>query len=45
MIHPDDMPAMRAALACLEETGEGEVEYRQRAKSSNYRWICNYVTL
>lgn len=45
MIHPDDISAMLAALARLEETGQAEVEYRQRAKSGDYRWIADHMTL
>lgn len=45
MIHPDDLPVMRAELARLEHTGKGEIEYRQRAKNGNYRWISNLVHL
>jgi PAS domain S-box-containing protein len=45
MIHRDDVPALRAALARLEETGEAEAEYRQRAKSGDYRWISNHMSL
>jgi len=45
MIHPDDLPAMRAAQVRLEETGKAEVEYRQRAKSGDYRWISNHMSL
>jgi two-component system CheB/CheR fusion protein len=45
VVHPDDLPVMRAALASLEETGHGEVEYRQRTKSGEYRWISNNMSL
>ena len=45
MIHPDDLPAMRAALARLEQTGALEIEYRQRAKSGDYRWVSNHMSL
>ena len=45
MIHPDDMPAMQAALARLEKAGQAEAEYRQLAKSGDYRWISNYMSL
>ena len=45
MIHPDDVPAMRAALARLEETGEADAEYRQRAKNGDYRWLSNHMSL
>ena len=45
MIHPDDMPAMRVALARLEETDQTKAEYRQRAKSGEYKWLSNYMSL
>ena len=45
MIHPADMPAMRAAIARLEKIGEIEAEYRQRTKNSDYRWISNHISL
>ena len=45
MIHPDDLPAMREALARLEDTGIGELEYRQRTKNGDYRWISNRMSL
>ena len=45
MIHPDDLPAMRAVLARLEDTGKGEVEYRQLTKNGDYKWISNNMSL
>jgi PAS domain S-box-containing protein len=45
MIHPDDLTVMRAALACLEETGQAEAEYRQRVKNGGYRWLSNRMSL
>ena len=45
MIHPDDLPAMRAGLAHLDETGQAKVEYRQRSKSGEYRWVSNNMSL
>jgi two-component system cell cycle sensor histidine kinase/response regulator CckA len=45
MIHPDDLPTMRAVLARLEDTGKGELEYRQRTKNGDYRWISNHMSL
>ena len=45
MIHPDDLPAMRAALARLEECGEVRAEYRQRTKSGEYHWLSNHMSL
>ena len=45
MIHPDDLPAMQAELACLEDAGYGGLEYRQRTKNGEYRWISNRMSL
>jgi PAS domain S-box-containing protein len=45
MIHPDDAPAMRAGVARLETTGTADVEYRQRAKNGDYRWLSNHMFL
>ncbi|MDD5170038.1 MAG: ATP-binding protein, partial [Syntrophales bacterium] len=45
MIHPDDLSAVRAALARLKETGVERLEYRQRAKSGEYRWLSNHMSL
>lgn len=45
MIHPEDLPAMHAAIAHLEDTGKAEATYRQRAKNGEYRWISNCMSL
>jgi PAS domain S-box-containing protein len=45
MIHPDDLPAMRTWVSSLEEAGEAELEYRQRTKNGDYRWISNRASL
>ena len=45
LIHPDDAPAMRAAVARLADTGKADVEYRQRAKNGDYRWLSNHMSL
>lgn len=44
-IHPDDLPMVAAGLACLEETGSAEVEYRLRDRDGRYRWISNHLSL
>lgn len=44
-IHPDDQPAVQAAIAHLEETGVADVEYRHRVKSGDYRWLSNHMSL
>ncbi|MHB1153739.1 MAG: PAS domain S-box protein [Eubacteriales bacterium] len=45
MIHPDDLPAMRTAIARLPETGNEEAIYRQRNKNGEYRWLSNHMSL
>ena len=45
MIHPDDRPAMRAAIERLHETGSAEAEYRQLTKNGEYRWLSNAMSL
>jgi len=45
MIHPDDLPGVRAMLARLEDAGKIELEYRQRTKNGDYRWISNHMSL
>ena len=44
-IHPDDAPAMQAAGARLLADGKADLEYRQRAKNGEYRWISNHMSL
>ncbi len=45
MVHPDDLPAMRAGVARLGDAGIEELEYRQRTKNGDYRWISNRMSL
>jgi len=45
MIHPEDLPGMRAMMERQEDSGNVEVEYRQRTKSGDYRWISNRISL
>jgi len=45
MIHPDDQAAFKAALARLEATGQEVVEYRQRTRNGEYRWLSNHIRL
>jgi PAS domain S-box-containing protein len=45
LIHPDDVDEMLAALERSEASGEATLEYRQRTKSGDYRWISNHVSL
>jgi PAS domain S-box-containing protein len=44
-VHPDDLPALQAVLARLEDTGHGELEYRWLIKNGHYRWISNHMSL
>ena len=45
MIHPDDLPAVRAAIERLQDTGSEQVEYRQRTRSGDYLWMSNHMSL
>jgi PAS domain S-box-containing protein len=45
MIHPDDLPSMQEGLERLKVTGKSNVEYRQRTKSGEYRWLSNHMSL
>jgi PAS domain S-box-containing protein len=45
MVHPEDVPALRAAVARLTKTGVEEAEYRQRTKRGEYRWVSNLMSL
>jgi PAS domain S-box-containing protein len=45
MIHPDDLPIVQAWLARLEDTCEGELEYRLRAGDGEYRWLSNHASI
>ena len=45
LVHPEDLPAVRASLSHLEESGEGNMEYRQRTKSGDYRWFSTHMSL
>jgi PAS domain S-box-containing protein len=45
MIHPDDLPVVHAWLARLEDTGEGELEYRLRGGDGKFRWLSNHASI
>jgi PAS domain S-box-containing protein len=45
MVHPDDLPAMRAAWAQAEQVGVVRTKYRQRHKNGGYRWLLNSVSV
>jgi signal transduction histidine kinase len=36
---------MQAAIKSLGELGEAEIEYRQKTKSGDYRWLSNHISL
>lgn len=46
MIHPDDREIFGEPLnSVLAEKGEAEIQYRQRSKSGEYRWLVNRLSL
>jgi PAS domain S-box-containing protein len=45
MIYPADLPALQAAEARCVESGKARVEYRQRTKGGELRWISNSMSL
>jgi PAS domain S-box-containing protein len=45
MIHPDDVPVLRDAMARSEDTGKAEAEYRQRSKNGDYIWVSNRMSV
>jgi PAS domain S-box-containing protein len=45
MIHPDDLLDVQTAYARLERTSDSAVEYRQRTKSGEYRWLSNHLSI
>ncbi|HWU40001.1 MAG TPA: PAS domain S-box protein, partial [Candidatus Acidoferrum sp.] len=45
LIHPDDRAQHDAELHQAIETGSGRLVYRFRAKSGEYRWLEDYVTI
>ena len=44
-IHSDDMATVQSALARLQGAGHAEVEYRWQARSGDYRWFSNSMSL
>jgi len=44
MVHPDDRDIMKDSLAHLGDD-EIELEYRQRTKNGDYRWISNHMSI
>ena len=45
MVHPDDLPAMKAALSYADKHGRAEVEYRQRTRTGDYRWLSDHISV
>lgn len=43
MIHPDEREMVCTGMAPLELTNTAEIEYRQRTKAGEYRWMSNSV--
>src|SRR5262249_16651312 len=39
IIHPDDFPAVEAALEKINGNGQGKVSYRARRKDGTYMWV------
>ncbi len=44
-IHPDDRDAVRTALAEVDSTGKGEVEYRHLSKTGDYSLVSTRMLL
>jgi PAS domain S-box-containing protein len=44
-VHPDDLPALRAADALSLETGHADVEYRQWTRKGEYIWVSNRMSV
>lgn len=44
-IHPDDLPALRAADALSLDVGQADVEYRQRTRKGDYVWVSNRMSV
>ncbi|MGC4065520.1 MAG: PAS domain S-box protein [Polyangiaceae bacterium] len=45
LICEEDLPKVSAALERLSKEGHAELEYRQRHKSGEYRWMSNHMCL
>jgi len=45
MIHPDDLTAVQTAFKQIEVNRTIDIEYRQKNKSGDYRWIINRMVL
>ncbi len=44
MLHPDDVDPFLAFLERIPATGTGEIEYRQRTRNGDYRWLSNHMS-
>ena len=45
MVHPEDRDLLDDAIHACERAGQAEVDYRQRDKQGDYRWLSNSMTL
>jgi PAS domain S-box-containing protein len=45
LIHPDDLPAFRAAIRKLKDTGKAEITYRHGTKNGDYIWLSNRMCI
>ncbi len=45
LIHPDDLAGFEQAVQRLADTGAAQVEYRQRTRAGEYRWLSNHMSL
>ncbi len=45
IVHPDDLPHLRAATERVLVTGSEEATYRQRTRSGGFRWLSNHMSL
>ena len=45
MIHPDDRIIMQNAIIKLKQNDKVDLEYRQKAKNGEYRWLSNKMVL
>jgi PAS domain S-box-containing protein len=45
MIHPDDLSGFRAAIARLQTSDQGQVEYRLQTKAGGWIWVSDNMSL
>jgi PAS domain S-box-containing protein len=44
-VHPDDVVALQAGYLRSQDAGKADVEYRQRTKDGEYRWVSNRMAV